>query len=148
MSISSRLIAVSTLLVCAITPVFCQTGCLVPPAGSAGRSSVDVIYTSPQPGETPGKFYTTETSYQRSCSSGAGSSTSYAANVVDVAPSSGCWVEYKGGGTQYPNNYYQNGKLVNFSIVECPIDDYVPLLFLGLAGVGFITARGYQVKLV
>lgn len=103
-----------------------------------------MIYTSPQPGETPGKFYTTETAYQRTCNSGTGSSGSYAANVVDVTPSSGCWVEYKGGGTQYPNNYYQNGKLVNFSIEACPVDDYVPLLFVGLAGAGFMKARGIR----
>jgi len=124
-------------MICSVTAAFSQTGCFVPPAGSAGRSTVDVIYTTPQPGQPPGKFYTIETSYKLTCPPGAGSSTSHATNVVDAVPSSGCWVEYKGGGTQYPNNYYQNGKVVSFRIVECPIDDYVLLLFAGIAGLGF-----------
>ncbi|WP_316801406.1 hypothetical protein [Pedobacter frigidisoli] len=140
MSIPFRLIVASMLMVCAATSVFAETGCLVPPAGSAGRSAVDLIYSTPQPGETPGKFYTNDNPYRLNCSSGAASSTTYATNVTDV-PGAGCWVEYKGGGTQYPNNYYQNGRVVNFSIQQCPIDDYMPIIFVGLGGFGYFIVR-------
>lgn len=141
MSIPRKLMTMLTALVFSVLNCFSQSGCFVPVAGSAGRSSVDLIYTTPQPGEPPGKFYTNASSYMVNCPSGA--STTYAANVVDASPATGCWVEYKNDGspTQYPNNYYQNGKVVNFSIELCPIDDYTPFMLLGMMGIGVVMIK-------
>ena len=128
----------ATLLVLACCAINCfsQTGCFVPVAGSVGRSTVDMIYTALQPGESPGKFYTTAIAYRLTCPAGASSLTTYASMVQDAIPSAGCWVDFKNDGspTQYPNNYYQNGKVVTFNVGQCPIDDYIPLMFLGVAG--------------
>lgn len=148
MSIPSRLFKVSMLLVCSYSSVFSQTqtGCYVPVAGAAGRSTVDLIYNTPQPGEPEGKFYTTTTSYRVSCPSGAGTSTLFAGNIRDAIPGAGCWVEYKGGGTQYPNNYWQNGRVVTFTILQCPIDDFSPFILIGAAGLGFEMIRRNRYK--
>ncbi|PWS28590.1 hypothetical protein DHW03_01695 [Pedobacter yonginense] len=132
----------ATLSVMAFSALNCssQSGCFVPVAGSAGRSSVDKIYTDPQPGEPAGKFYTTANSYMLTCAPGA---YSYAANVVDASPATGCWVDYKNDGspTQFPNNYYQNGKVVNFTIQYCPIDNLLPYAFVLFAGMGVFLLR-------
>jgi len=76
-----------------------------------------------------------------SCTSGA--STNYAVNVVDATPATGCWVEYKTDGSpmQYPNNYYQNGKVVNFSIELCPNDGYIEFMLLGVLGIGVVMVK-------
>ncbi|MCX3266536.1 hypothetical protein [Pedobacter agri] len=143
MSIPFKIFATLVVLACCAINCFGQTGCFVPVAGSAGRSTVDRIYTNPQSGEPPGKFYTTAVSYTATCPPGASASTTYAVNISDVVPGTGCWVDYKNDGspTQYPNNYYQNGKLVNFRVANCPIDDYISLMLVGLAGIGFVMVR-------
>lgn len=138
--------ATLTIMACFALNCFSQSGCFVPVAGSAGRSSVDLIYTTPQPGEPPGKFYTNANPYMLNCPSSA--STNYAANVMDATPATGCWVEYKNDGspTQYPNNYYQNGKVVNFTVELCPIDDLLPYAFILFGGMGVFLLRTGSIK--
>lgn len=34
-----------------------------------------------------------------------------------------------------------NGKLYTFYYYECPVDDYIPLLFLGISAIGFTMLR-------
>gem|GEM_PF-7016780 len=58
MSIPSKLMATLTIITLSALSCFSQSGCFVPVAGSAGRSSVELIYTTLQPGEPSGKFYT------------------------------------------------------------------------------------------
>lgn len=137
----SKLITPLLVFVCFAMNCYAVEGCFVPINGNAGRSTMELIYTAPQPGETPGKFYTTANPYRLNCPAGSGPSTVYAGNISDVLPSRGCWVEYKGGGTQYPNNYWQNGKVVNFDILQCPIDDYIHHLLFTSALVAVLALR-------
>ncbi|MDQ1139413.1 hypothetical protein [Pedobacter agri] len=144
MSIPFKILATLVVLAWSAINSFAQYGCRVDPAGAAGRFNVTKIYTNQQSGANtnPVRFYSNSSPYDISCPSGATRTTVYAANVSDYVPYTQCFVEYMGSGTTtQPFNYYQNGRLVNFRIANCPIDDYIPLMLVGLAGMGFVMVR-------
>lgn len=146
MYFSSKIIKTFVVLCGFAVSCFGQYGCLVDPSGSAGRSTVSRIYYNQQPGENnnPVIYYTINGFYNITCPAGATSSTRYAVNQGNTSmPSIACYVEYKNNGSPfgYPNNYYQNGRLVYFRVANCPIDDYLPFMLLGSAGLGVFVLR-------
>lgn len=52
-------------------------------------------------------------------------------------------------GCPYVNPYYyQSGIIYNYTVVRCPIDDYVPILLLLASGLGFYFLRGRNLNLI
>ena len=140
----SKLITALLVFVCFAMNCYGQYGCLVDPAGSAGRFTVSKIYVNQQAGAStnPIRFFSNSAPYDISCPAGATRTTVYASNVSDYIPNTQCFVEYKGtGSTTQPGNYWQNGKLVNFRVANCPIDDYIPHLLLLSSLVAVIALR-------
>ncbi|KQN36126.1 hypothetical protein ASE92_08315 [Pedobacter sp. Leaf41] len=149
MSIPFKILATLVVLACCAINCFGQYGCRVDRDGSAGRFTVSKIYVNQQTGANtnPVRFYSNNAPYDISCPPGASSSTIYASNISEYVPYTQCFVEYMGSGnTTQPFNYYQNGRLVNFRIANCPIDDYIPMMLVGLAGVGVVAVRRTQLS--
>ncbi|RZJ99288.1 MAG: hypothetical protein EOO43_27030 [Flavobacterium sp.] len=76
-------------------------------------------------------FFTWFTSIQSDCPTGSTTSTQFA--QVSATTNTNCSIGLFGtGGT---------GKLVKYKIANCPIDDYIPALILGFAGIGVFVIR-------
>ncbi|RZK93156.1 MAG: hypothetical protein EOO98_00465 [Pedobacter sp.] len=74
------------------------------------------------------------------CSAGVSPSNSY--YVVTTTSSQDCYAGYSGSGSQTNmRNYTFMGKKRVFNVMYCPIDDYIPALVLGFAGIGVFVIR-------
>lgn len=153
MSIPFRLIALAMVLLCSVTSVFSQTGCYVSTVGGAPQASV---YITREPGSrtTPYvQFYSGNDFIPVDCPAGASSSFTHAVVLGDATGARvGCWAKRKPGAATAPNpnpnnagEYDYNGVLVNYRTEQCPVDDYAPLLMLGLMGVGALMLRQMEV---
>jgi len=134
------------LLVCPAVSVYAQSvGCYV----TLSVSSPQMFYQQ-EPGSTgtPVRFYN-NVSYNTTCPAGASTSTQYAAFLGNTtSPGTVCWAQRKAGAATAPNpnpnnagEYNLNGFLATYSIRQCPIDDYIPLVAIGLTGAGIICLR-------
>ena len=104
------------------------------------------IYTDRYPGSqaSPVLFFDNTNVINESCPVGATSSITHPGNVSNTTtPGTVCWAEFIGPGTNRNNagNYKYNGFLVDFIMVPCPIDDYVPFLLIGSAGLGLFLLK-------
>lgn len=142
MSIPFRLISVTILLICTVTSVFAADGCYITTGVPEPR-----IYYVPTTGTTqPRRFFSGDYHHPVNCPPGSNSSSYHAVDdgpqMPPVSPNR-CYANYvgTGGGLEHSGNYTLNGTPINFRLQQCPIDDYIPLLLVGLAGVGFVMVR-------
>lgn len=71
---------------------------------------------------------------QVSCPNNASNSDQFAKFASYTStPATTCYVGFWGFGGA--------GKLVNYNLVNCPIDDYIPHMLLGVSGLGFLFIR-------
>lgn len=146
MSIPGHLFALFILVVCSAVSTCAQSvGCYV----TLGVSSPQMFYQK-ETGSTgtPTRFFS-NVSYNTTCPTGASTSAQYAAFLGNTtSPGTVCWAQRKAGAATAPNpnpnnagEYNLNGFLASYSIRQCPIDDYIPLIAVVLAGIGCISFR-------
>ncbi|QPH38747.1 hypothetical protein [Pedobacter endophyticus] len=139
----SRLIAGITMLVCFAMDCHADYGCYITTVGGAPETRV---YYQQYAGtsNTPVRFFTGTAYRNVNCPSGSTSSTTHPGNILATTmPSTGCWADFVGPGTNVNNsgNYRLNGYLVTYDIVPCPLDDLLPLTLVIFGGVGAVVLR-------
>lgn len=127
-------------MVCCVLNCFAADGCYITTGVSEPR-----IYYIPTTGTTqPRRFFSGSAYYLLNCTAGSSSARQYASNVGSPMPPvspNRCYANYTGtgGGLEHSGNYSLNGTPGSFDVTNCPIDKYIPILFLGAGGLAFLT---------
>ncbi|UKT66044.1 hypothetical protein [Pedobacter mucosus] len=135
----SRILTIAIGLLCLSSYAFTAEGCYVdngPPR----------IYYRQQSGSDPNPriHFFTSANYSVACPTGASSTTTHASVSGDATnPRTICWADYKSTGTNVNNagEYNYNGRLVIYTLIQCPIDDYIPIFILLMAFIGAVKLR-------
>lgn len=69
------------------------------------------------------------------CPASASSATQYAGFISNASPSSSCVIGF----------FVDTGTLVNYSIYNCPLDEYIWTLIVVLGGMGFLYLRKHTI---
>ncbi|MCX3263127.1 hypothetical protein [Pedobacter agri] len=140
MSIPSRFFVVTMLLVFSAISAFAADGCYVFLSVPEPR-----IYYVQQPGSTgtPVQFFQGSPFYNVNCPAGASTATTHPVITGDATtPRMNCWAEkYRGTNFNNSGNYIYNGYLVSYTFMPCPIDDYIVIVIIGMAGAGVVRLR-------
>lgn len=109
-------------------PLRADDGCLV--------SGMGMFYANPANGNSTtyfrgGAYYVSAAE----CSQGISPTKSYYS--VTSTSNANCYAFYDGSGSvTSSSNYYYSGKKRVFNVLNCPIDDYIPLLITIISGLG------------
>ncbi|MES2446434.1 MAG: hypothetical protein V4546_04595 [Bacteroidota bacterium] len=110
------------------------TGCFVTGGPSPGVYYSSSVYNS-------GTLYRDNTRYGSlsQCQSGLSASNSY---YSITSYGGGCKAPYDGSGTlTNSSNYMYSGTIVQFNVLNCPIDGFTPFIMFAMGSIGFFFLR-------